>query len=49
MKDDNKKKKNSIEPIEGWFELYSYKFEIYLGSVSRYILNKNLKDLPYIG
>jgi len=30
-------------------EYYAYKFKIYLSSVSRYMLNKNRKDIPYHG
>lgn len=31
----------------GYEQLYAYKFSIYLGCVSRYIQNKQLRDLPY--
>ena len=33
----------------GYEDLYFYKFKQYLSSVSRYIMNKQLKDIPYNG
>ena len=33
----------------GYEQLYFYKFSTYLGSVSRYILNMKLRNLPYTG
>ena len=34
---------------EGTMEYYRYKFKIYLSSVSRYMMNKHRKDIPYHG
>lgn len=37
------------EPSEGYFELFTYKFKNYLGSVGRRIRNKQLAKRPYRG
>ena len=34
---------------DGWSGLYLYKFKIYLSSVSRYLMNLKIKDVPYYG
>jgi hypothetical protein len=42
---------NHVEVIkmdEGYFDLLLYKFKKYLGSVSRAIMNKRLKNLEYL-
>lgn len=33
----------------GYAQLYEYKFRMYLSSVSRYLQNKKLTDIPYCG
>lgn len=33
----------------GYAELYAYKFEKYLSGVSKYLMDKKLKDIPYCG
>ena len=40
---------NEFDFHGGYEQLYFYKFSTYLGSVSRYILDMKLGDLPYIG
>jgi len=34
---------------KGYFDLWTWKFERWLGSVTRYIQNKQIRDLSYIG
>ena len=34
---------------KGYFELWAWKFALWLGSVTRYIQNKQIRDLSYIG
>ncbi len=33
----------------GYAELYAYKFGKYLSGVSKYLMDKKLKDIPYGG
>ena len=40
--------KEVIKMDEGYFDLLLYKFKKYLGSVSRAIMNKRLKNLEYL-
>lgn len=39
----------TAQDLEGYLKLMSYKFKIYLGSCSRYIQNKRLKEIKYEG
>jgi hypothetical protein len=52
MKQENNKpedRRNECDIDEGILQLQLYKFKTYLGSVSRAIINKQLKDIPYSG
>lgn len=46
---DTPKDKTYKDVYKGYWELWTYKFKTYLGSVSRYTQNQRLKERPYRG